>query len=181
MTASYTHLRAQAEIPDNLITILGPSKTESLSGFRLGAAFGTPKLIDRMEKLQAIVSLRAAGYCQAVYSVWFREPEGFMERRIAAHAAIRDDLMAVLARHPGVSARKTDAGSYLFVELPELEVSIGDFARILRELAGVTVTPGTEFGPQFTRHFRINFSQNHAAAVAAMERAMAVMERYRRE
>ena len=104
-----------------------------------------------------------------------------MERRIAAHAAIRDDLMAVLARHPGVSARKTDAGSYLFVELPELEVSIGDFARILRELAGVTVTPGTEFGPQFTRHFRINFSQDHAAAVAAMERAMAVMERYRRE
>ena len=177
---SYTHLRAQAEIPDNLITILGPSKTESLSGFRLGAAFGTPELIDRMEKLQAIVSLRAAGYCQAVYSVWFREPEGFMERRIAAHAAIRDDLMAVLARHSGVSARKTDAGSYLFVELPELEVSIGDFARILRELAGVTVTPGTEFGPQFTRHFRINFSQDHAAAVAAMERAMAVMERYRR-
>ena len=177
---SYTHLRAQAEIPDNLITILGPSKTESLSGFRLGAAFGTSELIDRMEKLQAIVSLRAAGYCQAVYSVWFREPEGFMERRIAAHAAIRDDLMAVLARHPGVSARKTDAGSYLFVELPELEVSIGDFARILRELARVTVTPGTEFGPQFTRHFRINFSQDHAAAVAAMERAMAVMERYRR-
>ena len=36
----YTHLCAQKEIPENLITILGPSKTESLSGFRLGAAFG---------------------------------------------------------------------------------------------------------------------------------------------
>ena len=35
----YTHLCAQKEIPENLITILGPSKTESLSGFRLGAAF----------------------------------------------------------------------------------------------------------------------------------------------
>lgn len=33
---TYTHLRAQEEIPDNLITIIGPSKTESLSGFRLG-------------------------------------------------------------------------------------------------------------------------------------------------
>lgn len=29
----YTHLCAQKEIPENLITILGPSKTESLSGF----------------------------------------------------------------------------------------------------------------------------------------------------
>lgn len=175
----YTHLRAQAEVPDNLITIIGPSKTESLSGFRLGAAFGTPELINRMEKLQAIVSLRAAGYCQAVYSVWFSEPEGFMEERIAAHAAIRDDILALLSAHPGVSARTTEAGSYLFVELPELEVSIGDFVRILREMAAVTVTPGTEFGPQFTHHFRINFSQDHAAAVAAMDRAMQIMERYR--
>lgn len=175
----YTHLRAQAEVPNNLITIIGPSKTESLSGFRLGAAFGTPEIINRMEKLQAIVSLRAAGYCQAVYSVWFSEPEGFMEQRIAAHAAIRDDILALLSTHPGVSARTTEAGSYLFVELPELEVSIGDFVRILREMAAVTVTPGTEFGPQFTHHFRINFSQDHAAAVAAMDRAMQIMERYR--
>ena len=78
-----------------------------------------------------------------------------------------------------MSARTTEAGSYLFVELPELEVSIGDFVRILREMAAVTVTPGTEFGPQFTHHFRINFSQDHAAAVAAMDRAMQIMERYR--
>lgn len=42
----YTHLCAQKEIPENLITILGPSKTESLSGFRLGAAFGTAEIID---------------------------------------------------------------------------------------------------------------------------------------
>lgn len=53
----YTHLRSCDIQPKNLITIMGPSKTESLSGFRLGAAFGTAKLIDRMERLQAIVSL----------------------------------------------------------------------------------------------------------------------------
>lgn len=32
---AYTHLRAQRDIPENLITIIGPSKTESLSGYRL--------------------------------------------------------------------------------------------------------------------------------------------------
>lgn len=55
---SYTHLCARREIPQNLVTVMGPSKTESLSGFRLGAAFGTAHIITRMEKLQAIVSLR---------------------------------------------------------------------------------------------------------------------------
>ena len=59
---------------------MGPSKTESLSGYRLGVAFGSAKIIDRMEKLQAIVSLRAGGYNQAVLKSWFTEPEGWMEQ-----------------------------------------------------------------------------------------------------
>ena len=176
----YTHLRAQKEIPENLVTIIGPSKTESLSGFRLGVAFGSADIITRMEKLQAIVSLRCAGYCQAVFSVWFNEPEGFMQDRIAKHQAIRDELVEVFTAVPGVTARPTDGGSYLFVTMPELEVSIGDFVKIVRELAAVTVTPGTEFGPQFVHSFRINFSQDHKAAVEAAKRLLVIMERYRK-
>ena len=177
----YTHLCAQKEIPSNLITIIGPSKTESLSGFRLGVAFGSETIIARMEKLQAIVSLRCAGYCQSVFDVWFNEPAGFMDARIKEHQRIRDDILMVLKKTTGVHARKTDAGSYLFVELPVLDVEIGTFVKALRQLAGVTVTPGTEFGPQFKRHFRINFSQEHDAAVAAMERTMEIVERYRKK
>ncbi len=72
----YTHLRALDLMPsENLLTIIGPSKTESLSGFRLGAAFGSARMIDRMEELQAIVSLRAPGYSQAVLATWFSEPQ----------------------------------------------------------------------------------------------------------
>lgn len=176
---TYTHLRAQKEIPNNLITIIGPSKTESLSGFRLGVAFGSKDIITRMEKLQAIVSLRCAGYCQSVFDVWFNEPENFMEERIAKHQAIRDDLVSVFTAVPGVTVRPSDGGSYLFVTIPALEVSIGDFVKIVREMASVTVTPGTEFGPQFTSSFRINFSQDHKDAVDAAKRLLIIMERYR--
>ena len=176
----YTHLRAQKEIPENLITIIGPSKTESLSGFRLGVAFGTGEIITRMEKLQAIVSLRCAGYCQALFHIWFDEPEGFMEDRIKQHQDIRDDLVQIYTAVDGVTTRPSDGGSYLFVTMPPLTVSIGDFVKIVRELAGVTVTPGTEFGPQFVNSFRINFSQDHAAAVDASKRLLTIMERYRK-
>ena len=175
---TYTHLCAEDVVPDMLVTITGPSKTESLSGFRLGAAFGTPAIIDRMEKLQAIMSLRCTGYSQAVFKCWFNEPEGWMADRVAAHAAIRNDLMALIERTPGVSARPSDGGSYLFVTMPELSVPIKEFVRAVRELSAVTITPGTEFGPQFTHHFRINYSQDHDRAVAALSRVFAVMERY---
>ncbi len=173
----YTHLCAMPEKPDQMITVIGPSKTESLSGFRLGTAFGNKDIILRMEKLQAIVSLRTAGYCQSVYHVWFNEPEGYMENRIKAHQDIRDELYTKFT-DAGYYVRKTEAGSYLFVELPKLDVELKDFVAALRKLAGVTVTAGVEFGPQFTRHFRINFSQDAEAASAAADRIIEIVKRY---
>lgn len=179
-THEYTHLRSLGTMPpDNLLTIIGPSKTESLSGFRLGVAFGSAAMVERMEKLQAIVSLRAAGYSQAVFANWFSEPSGWMAERVAMHQAIRDDIYNVLCAAEGFRVRLPEGGSYLFPKLPEIGVGILEFSKVLRLHAGVTVTPGTEFGPQFTDSFRINFSQDHQAAVAAILRTVEMVERYR--
>lgn len=175
----YTHLRSSAIDADHVITIMGPSKTESLSGYRLGVAFGAGRLIDRMEKLQAIVSLRAPSYSQAVLRTWFAEDATWLQDRIAKHEAIRDDLLKLLGAVPGLAARPPQAGSYLFPRLPALDVSLHSFVRALRVQAGVTVTPGTEFSPDATDSIRLNFSQNHRAAVQAIERTVQLIERYR--
>lgn len=174
----YTHLRSLEVQPESLITIMGPSKTESLSGFRLGVAFGTPALIDRMERLQAIVSLRAAGYNQAVLKTWFREPAGWMEQRINDHQAIRDELLKIF-RDAGFPTATPQAGSYLFPKLPPLDVDLNTFVRLLRFQADVTVTPGTEFAPSCTDSIRLNFSQDHTAATAAAQRIVKMVEFYR--
>ena len=176
---TYTHLRASAIDSDRVITIMGPSKTESLSGYRLGVAFGAARLVDRMEKLQAIVSLRAPGYSQAVLRTWFEEPAGWMDERTRQHEAIRDALMKVFTAVPGLAIRAPEAGSYLFPKLPPLEVPLHTFVKALRQQAGVTVTPGTEFSPDRTDSIRLNFSQNHDAAVQAADRIATLIERYR--
>jgi len=133
-----------------------------------------------MEKLQAIVALRCSGYNQAVFSCWFNEPAGWMEARVKEHERIRDDLMEIVNQTPGVSARATEGGSYLFVTIPELTVSLHDFIRLVRKQANVIVTPGTEFGPQFVHDFRINFSQDHDKAIDALRRLFLAMEWYRK-
>lgn len=177
--STYTHLRASGINADNVLTIMGPSKTESLSGYRLGVAFGAAHLIERMEKLQAIVSLRAPGYSQAVLRTWFDEPAGWMEERIAQHQAIRDALISTFRTVDGLLVRAPEAGSYLFPRLPKLTVPLHTFVRALRAQAGVTVTPGTEFSPEATDSIRLNFSQNHPAAVEAVERIVQLIARYR--
>ena len=176
---TYTHICAAGIAPDRVVTILGPSKTESLSGYRLGVAFGAPHIIDRAEKLQAIVSLRAPGYSQAVLSTWFDEPEGWLAERTAKHKAIRDDLIVVLRTVPGLSVRMPEAGSYLFPRLPALTLALHDFVRAVRLQANAVVTPGTEFSPDATDSIRLNFSQNHQAAVQAAQRIVQLIERYR--
>ncbi|WP_434310140.1 pyridoxal phosphate-dependent aminotransferase [Hominifimenecus sp. rT4P-3] len=177
---AYSHLCRTSIDPERLITIIGPSKTESLSGYRLGVAFGPSRLIQRMEKLQAIVSLRASGYNQRVLRLWFDEPKGWMEQRIRDHQAIRDDLLEEFRRIDGVRVRATEAGSYLFPQLPNLTVSIEEFCRLLRVQAGVTVTPGTEFGKAYTNSIRLNFSQDHQAAIQAVRRIGQMVERFRK-
>ncbi len=177
----YTHLCALDIVdPERLITVIGPSKTESMSGFRLGVAFGAPSILARMEKLQAIVSLRAAGYSQAVLKDWFCEPDGWMATRIRAHQDIRDALVALWRTVEGGSVRVTQAGSYIFLRLPKLDVPHADFVKILRVQGNVIVTPGTEFGAGFADCIRLNFSQDKQNAIAAMERMIELVARYRK-
>ncbi|NJX16060.1 pyridoxal phosphate-dependent aminotransferase [Tamlana crocina] len=173
----YAHLRACKVRPKNLITIMGPSKTESLSGYRLGVAFGTSKIIDRMERLQAIVSLRAAGYNQAVFKTWFNEPKGWLENRIEQHEAIRDELLEVF-RGANLKTATPQAGSYLFPKLPALSVDLNTFVRLLRYQANVTVTPASEFAPHLNDSIRLNFSQDHDAAIEAAKRIVKMVEIY---
>jgi aspartate/methionine/tyrosine aminotransferase len=177
---TYHHLRQEDIDPELIVTVMGPSKTESLSGFRLGVAFGAPGIIDRMEKLQAIVALRAAGYNQAVLRTWFSEPDGWMKGRIALHEAIRNGMIQRLSAVEGIAVRTPQAGSYVFPRLPELAVSIRDLAHILRLQAGVTVAPGSQFGIGSSDSIRLNYSQDHASALAAVDRIVHVVERYRK-
>src|SRR5699024_254687 len=167
---SYTQLASLGIVPkENIVTIIGPSKTESLSGFRLGVAYGSKAIIDRMEQLQAIVSLRASGYSQIVLKNWFSEPEGWMAERIKAHQDIRDTLLE-LFRDAGFEVRTTEAGSYIFPRIHDLSIDCENFVKVLKKQAKVTVTPGTQFGPQFTDCIRLNFSQDKEKAVDAVKR-----------
>ena len=82
-------------------------------------------------------------------------------------------------RDAGLTVATPQAGSYLFPELPALAVDHLTFVGLLRRQANVTVTPGTEFAPHTGSSIRLNFSQDHASAVAAAQRIVTMVERYK--
>ncbi|HEY4463750.1 MAG TPA: aminotransferase class I/II-fold pyridoxal phosphate-dependent enzyme [Streptosporangiaceae bacterium] len=167
---AFTHLRALPGMRTRCVTLAGPSKTESLSGYRVGAAIGPGWLIDRMEAVLSITSLRAPGYSQRVLDTWLAEEPDWLAARVRAHRAIRDQILEIVRKLDGARVREPEAGSYLFVQLPELKVAASEFFRELADREAVIVTPGSEFGDGFDDFFRINFSQDAEAAGAAIER-----------
>ncbi|MGP3533929.1 aminotransferase class I/II-fold pyridoxal phosphate-dependent enzyme [Microbacterium sp. RD1] len=173
----FTHLRTLPGASTRVTTLMGPSKTESLSGLRLGVAIGPAELVSRMESLQGIVTLRAPGYSQAALMSWLAEPAGWLESRVSAHQSIRDDIAGVIRESRTVSARLTEGGSYMFLHSLSVEGRLDEFVDRLRVECGVTVTRGFEFG-DYPDGFRLNFSQSHAAAVAAVERLVDFSDRF---
>ncbi len=171
----FTHLRAHAR--ERCLTLIGPSKTESVSGCRVGVAVAPSEIIGRMEQLQGIVSLRTAGYMQAALEPWLAEAPGWLAQRITEHARIRDDLHEVFSASAHLSTRRTEGGSYLFLDVPTAKGRIDDLVRQLRTEAAVTVTRGPEFG-DFPESVRLNFSQDHRAAVDAAHRIVDVVARF---
>ena len=103
-----------------------------------------------------------------------------MRGRIQAHQDIRDTLTA-LFKGAGFEVRTTEAGSYIFPKINNLSIHCDDFVKVLKKQAKVTVTPGTQFGPQFTDCIRLNFSQDKEKAVDAVKRIIKVAGYYKNE
>jgi aspartate/methionine/tyrosine aminotransferase len=173
----YVHLGAQPGMAPRTVTLVGPSKTESMSGYRVGVAVGPAAAVDAMERVVSLTALRTAGYAQQALRRWMAGDGDWLADRTAAHQALRDDLVARLAAIEGVTVAPPAGSSYVF---PDASRAPGggpdDHATALAlKAAGVLVSPGYQFGPAGRGRFRINFSQDAGRLAEACDRIAAVL------
>jgi aspartate/methionine/tyrosine aminotransferase len=173
----YVHLSAQPGMASRTVTLVGPSKTESMSGYRVGVAVGPAPVVDAMERVVSLTALRTAGYAQQALRHWMAGDADWLASRTAAHQALRDHLVARLAAIPGVTVATPAGSSYVF---PDASRAPGggpdDHATALAlKAAGVLVSPGYQFGAAGRGRFRINFSQDAGRLALACDRIESVL------
>jgi aspartate/methionine/tyrosine aminotransferase len=173
----FVHLSAQPGMAARTVTLAGPSKTESMSGYRVGAAVGPAPVIDAMERVLSLAALRTAGYGQQVLRHWMDDDAAWLAERTAAHQALRDELVGRLAAIPGVTVAPPAGSSYVF---PDVSGTAGggpdDHAvAVALKAAGVLVSPGYQFGAAGRGRFRINFSQDAGRLALACDRIESVL------
>lgn len=178
--APLPRLIAEPGMRGRCATVTGPSKTESLSGYRVGVVVAPREVVDGAEDVLAAMSLRAPAYAQHLLTRWLRDDDDFVRERLAELRGLREQTAVWLAElgDLGLRARggpRPPATAYLFVDASALGVPDHVLAdRLVRE-AGVLVSPGYQFGPRGIGSFRFCYARDEAVWAAALSRTTAVL------
>lgn len=171
----YFHLAAQPGMSDRTVTLLGPSKTESLSGYRIGVVVAAAEIISRVENVLSIASLRAPAYAQHVLNPWLRDDHEWLAPRIKSFTALRATTVESLRRLPWLRLFPQDGTAYLWPDISALELPGTTVSQALLTKASVLVSPGYQFGPQSEDHFRICYARDEEAWAVALDNIVAVL------
>jgi len=173
----YVHFRSLPRMREQTVTLLGPSKTESLSGYRLGVVVGPPQLVDAAEDVLSLAALRAPGYAQHVLTGWLTDDREWIHERVRELYALRALTAARLAELPWIGVRPQQGTAYLFPDVSALGLPDRVVAERLITAAGVLVSPGYQFGPRGTGHFRVCYARDEVIWDAALTRIVETLDK----
>jgi aspartate/methionine/tyrosine aminotransferase len=170
----FTHLAAEPEMGTRTVTLLGGSKTESLTGYRVGAVVADAEIADAIEQVIAFSALRAPAYSQHVLTGWLHEDDDFVRERVRQLRIMQRHATDRLRSVPGISVEPGAGTAYLWPDVSGLGLTSLDAGRLCYD-AGVVVSPGYQFGPSGKTRFRMCFAQDEARLDAALDRITAAL------
>jgi len=153
-----------ADYSENVLVLRGFSKSHSMTGWRIGYAYGPSKLIRAMEKMQAQSyvcpsSIAQFAIAEALVTEISDKADHYRERMSLAIDILKDDFEITLPH----------GGFYIFPKVPEhLEIDALGFAKkaISKE---VLVVPGDVFSRKNT-NFRLSITCPEEKLVVGLNR-----------
>ena len=171
----YRHIASIPGMAERTVTLLGPSKTESMSGYRLGLAVGPAEVIDRMEDLQSITALRAPAYAQHTLVHWLADDKELVAKRVQEYQALRDMVVRRFRQTNFLTVVPSGGTSYIFPRVVGIDASDKEIALTLQNKAGVIINPGFQSGPRGVGHFRVCFAQDESVLESCLERIVSAL------
>lgn len=172
----FHHLAAEPDMFAQTATLLGPSKTESMSGYRLGVVIGPAPLMAAVENMLSVTSLRAPAYAQHILPAWLGPDQQWLNGLISQFASLRAQTLATLEKLTWLKIAPQKGTAYLWPDVSALKLSDAQIAEALLVEAGVLISPGYQFGPTANGHFRLCYARDEQGWASALERMTAVLE-----
>jgi len=153
---------------ERTVTVNGFSKAYSMTGWRLGYLGAPPHLVDALIRIRQYTTTCAPSISQ---HAGVRALEGSLhEPMVEAFAERRRRVLERLERIPGMACPDPDGAFYVFPTLPAGWTDEREFAFSLLREAGVSLVPGTVFGPAGEGRVRIAYSNSMERIDEAFDR-----------
>ena len=123
-----------------------------MTGYRSGFVAGDRKLIATYRRFRASMGTAPQSFVQAAAQLAWTEDQ-HVQDRLQVFAAKRDVLVA-MAKARGLRVHGSEAGLYLWLEVPHGVKSDVAYAELCRE-QGILVAPGSFFGEGQDRFVRL--------------------------
>jgi aspartate/methionine/tyrosine aminotransferase len=154
---------------DRLLVVNSFSKTYNMTGWRLGWAQGSERMIRLMYKAAEFMTSNAPAMVQQAGIVALRDGEAYVHELREHYAKRRTQVLDALASIPGVSVPVPEGAFYAFPRIAGLDDSTAFTAELLRQ-TGVALAPGVAFGPAGEGHVRLCFAATEQALADALAR-----------
>jgi LL-diaminopimelate aminotransferase len=145
------------------------SKSHNMAGWRVGMAAGNRDAIRALLQVKSNVDSGIFLPVQQAAVAALAGDQGWIQARNQAYQARRDLLHDLIVNRWGLHCNKPAAGLYLWPHAPQGYSSTECTDRVLFE-SGVSMTPGSAFGPHGEGYFRISIGTATDRIVEAVDR-----------
>jgi aspartate aminotransferase len=154
---------------DRLIVVNSFSKTYNMTGWRLGWAQGSERVIQLMYKAAEFMTSNAAAMVQQAGIVALRDGESYVRELRDHYAKRRAHVIEALATIPGLSLPEPEGAFYAFPHIAGLADSTAFTANLVRQ-TGVALAPGVAFGLEGEGYIRLCFAATEKTLSQALAR-----------
>lgn len=172
------------DIKELTIVINGMSKAYAMTGWRLGYACGSEKIIKAMSSVQSHAVSHPSSITQYASTVALNGPQDDVHEMVKQFAKRRTYMFERLSSMEGLKCLMPDGAFYIYVDITaymnrelcgqKIKSSL-DFAQILLEKGHVAVIPGAAFGTD-------NFIRlSYATSMETIEKGLDTFESFIRE
>jgi aspartate/methionine/tyrosine aminotransferase len=154
---------------DRLVVVNSFSKTYNMTGWRLGWAQSSERMIRAMYKAAEFMTSNAAAMAQQAGIVALREGELYVQSLRANYAERRGETIEALASIPGVTLPDPAGAFYAFPQIEGMADSAAFTSKLVTD-TGLALAPGAGFGEAGEGHVRLCFAVTQDTLRTALAR-----------
>ena len=158
-----------ADDKEHIVVVNSFSKTYNMTGWRLGWAQATERMVKTMSSAAEFITSNPAAMVQRAGIVALCDGEPYVRDLRAAYRHRRDQVVRALCDIPGLSLAAPSGGFYAFPRVEGLANSAQLALDLLRE-TGVALAPGSAFGESGEGHIRLCFAASEEVLGDALDR-----------